>query len=72
MKSGDALQLAVKLTFLALLTLIVLAGIGFAYVLLIFYVPVVLWLVWSNYNKTAELERRLAALEKHETQSEEA
>lgn len=63
------LETAVKVVFLGLLVLIVIAS---AYLLLIFFVPVVVWYIWSLYDKTAKLERRVAALEKPEFKSEES
>ena len=68
--SRGALELAVKVVFLALLVLVVIAS---AYLLLIFFVPVVVWYIWSLYDKTAKLEKRVAALEKPaEPKSEES
>lgn len=69
-RSSGALVIAVKVVFLALLVLIVIAS---AFLLLIFFVPVVVWYIWSLYDRTAKLERRLAALEKPaEPKSEES
>jgi predicted membrane protein len=59
--SRGVLETAVKVVFLGLLVLIVIAS---AFLLLIFFVPVVVWYIWSLYDKTAKLEKRLAALEK--------
>lgn len=68
--SRGFLEMAVKVVFLALLVLIVIAS---AFLLLIFFVPVVVWYIWSLYDKTAKLEKRLAALEKPtEVKSEES
>ena len=58
--SRGILEIAVKVVFLALLVLIVVAS---AFLLLIFFVPVVVWYIWSLYDKTAKLEKRVAALE---------
>jgi hypothetical protein len=68
--SRGILETAVKVVFLGLLVLIVIAS---AYLLLVFFVPVVVWYIWSLYDKTAKLERRVAALEKPtEPKSEES
>jgi hypothetical protein len=60
-KSSRLLVNAVKVVFLALLVLIVIAS---AFLLLIFFVPLVVWYIWSLYDRTAKLEKRLAVLEK--------
>jgi hypothetical protein len=68
--SRGILETAVKVVFLGLLVLIVLAS---ALLLLIFFVPVVVWYIWSLYDKTSKLEKRLAALENpFEVKSEES
>jgi len=59
--SRGILELAVKVVFLALLVLIVIAS---YFLLLIFFVPLVVWYIWSLYDKTAKLEKRVADLEK--------
>ncbi|MDA4119729.1 MAG: hypothetical protein OK436_03985 [Thaumarchaeota archaeon] len=59
--SRGILETAVKVVFLGLLVLIVITS---AFLLLVFFVPVVVWYIWSLYDKTAKLERRVAALEK--------
>ena len=59
--SRGILETAVKVVFLGLLVLIVIAS---AFLLLIFFVPVVVWLIWRLMDRTAELERRLAEKEK--------
>ena len=59
--SRGVLELAVKVVFLGLLVLIVIAS---AFLLLIFFVPVVVWFIWRLMDRTAELERRLAEKEK--------
>jgi len=68
--SRGILETAVKVVFLGLLVLIVIAS---AFLLLIFFVPVVVWYIWSLYDKTVKLERRVADLEKPaEPKSEES
>lgn len=68
--SRGLLETAVKVVFLGLLVLIVIAS---AFLLLIFFVPVVVWYIWSLYDKTSKLEKRIAALEKpSEAKSEES
>lgn len=59
--SRGILETAVKVVFLGLLVLIVIAS---AYLLLIFFVPVVVWYIWSLYDKTSKLEKRVADLER--------
>jgi hypothetical protein len=59
--SRGLLETAVKVVFLALLVIIVIAS---AYLLLIFFVPIVVWYIWRLYDRTAKLEKRVAALEK--------
>jgi hypothetical protein len=58
--SRRTLETAVKIVFLALLVLIVFAS---AALLLLFFVPIVVWYIWSLYDKTTKLEKRIAELE---------
>ncbi len=47
--------------------LVFLAFVGFVFtqsLFMIFFVPVVIYYVWWNYDRTRELERRLSELEK--------
>ncbi|HEY6282699.1 MAG TPA: hypothetical protein VIW22_02105 [Nitrososphaerales archaeon] len=60
--SRGILETAVKVVFLGLLVLIAIALPAF--LLLIFFVPVVVWFIWRLMDRTAELERRLAEKEK--------
>jgi nicotinamide riboside transporter PnuC len=55
------LDTAVKVVFLLLMAFVVLVE---PVLFLVFFVPIVGWFVWSAHSKTAELEKRLAALEK--------
>ncbi len=59
MKS-DAAQIGIKIVFLVLMGLIVLSA---PVLFLIFFVPIIGWFVWSDHDKIAELEKRIAALE---------
>ena len=56
--------------FLVLIALLMFAGGVFVFVL-IFFVPIAGWLIWRDQDRIAELEKRLAALEKPEQKSEE-
>ena len=61
-KPMKGLDLAVRVVFLVLLALFVFGGL--AGILLLFFVPIVGWFVWRLLDRTSELEKRLAALEK--------
>jgi hypothetical protein len=55
-------NLVVRVVFLALMAALVIGGLGV--LVLLFFIPIVGWLVWRLYDRTAELEKRLAAIER--------
>jgi flagellar biosynthesis component FlhA len=61
-KPPKGLDLAVRVVSLILLAVLVLGG--FSALVLLFFAPIVGWLVWRLYDRTTELEKKLAALEK--------
>ncbi len=57
------LENAVKVVFLMLMALIYIAS---SLLFLLFFIPIIGWFVWRAHDKAAELEKRVAALEKPE------
>ena len=57
---ANAMSMAVKIVFLILMGLVVLTV---PVLFLVFFVPIIGWIVWSDHDKIAELERRLAVPE---------
>jgi 4-amino-4-deoxy-L-arabinose transferase-like glycosyltransferase len=62
-KSSRIWGTAVRVVFLVLIALIALTE---PVLVLIFFIPIVGWLVWRDQDRIATLEKRLAALEKPE------
>ena len=67
-KSGATLEFAVRLIFLVLL-----AFIGwiftFGSLFILFYIPMVTWIIWSDRDRIIALEKKIAELEKKPGQS---
>lgn len=59
-KTGVRLNTISKIVFLVLLALI---SISEPILVLVFFIPVVGWLIWRDQDRMAALEKRLAALE---------
>lgn len=59
-KTGSRVNTVSRIVFLVLMGLIALTE---PVLVLIFFVPIVGWLVWRDQDRIAALERRLAALE---------
>ncbi|MDE1853835.1 MAG: hypothetical protein KGI38_08845 [Thaumarchaeota archaeon] len=61
-KSSRSLSLVLRVVILALVVLLLLSGV-FLFVL-IFFIPVVGWMLWRDQDRISRLEKKLAALEK--------
>ena len=53
-----------RITFLVLIGVLLYGGDFFSGLIIIVAIPVFGWLIWRDHDRIAELERRLAALEK--------
>jgi len=60
-QARKGLTTAVRIVFLVLLAFLAISLPG---ILIIVFVPVIGWYIWSLLDKNAELEKRIAALEK--------
>ena len=67
-KSSGSLSLVLRVALLALVVLLLLSGV-FLFVL-IFFIPVVGWMLWRDQDRISRLEKKLAALEKPSEQAE--
>lgn len=59
-KTFARLPTITRVIFLVLLALVTISE---PILVLIFFIPIIGWLIWRDQDKIAELERRLAALE---------
>jgi 4-amino-4-deoxy-L-arabinose transferase-like glycosyltransferase len=59
-KRGTSVNAITRIIFLVLLGLIALSE---PILVLIFFVPIVGWLIWRDQDRISQLEKRLAALE---------
>ena len=58
-KANRSLNTAVRIVFVILLAFLTLAGVLF----LIFFVPIITYLIWNDQTRIAELEKKVSAME---------